>query len=302
MMKKNCLQNTFQFTVVVVLLLPSLIASLLESSTCKSCKLRELQRTKFTYFPHLSATEGRAQDSDANKDNFDRARLVNARVVSAIGVGGRFKDVLSTRTTIEPRFIQRFIGEMILATTLQGIAEYQRRGTAFLKEIDYVVAGVLTAILGKGIAAFRSAPSLGAGTLTNAFQYGDYTPLERLLSFIITPAPKLFISGAFAGGLGYSLSRILTLLRTEVFKVGAAAAPVVPIMPAAIYTGCFLVFVSGPSYQILSGLLEQRIVDRVFRSTTLNVFIVSILRILRSILASALAIRGMQLLGLQKSV
>lgn len=288
--------------ILVVLLLPYLAVSLSDPSVYKFNTLRELQRAKFSYLSELASAESREQDLQINIGSITQKRLTNFRLVRVVGLGEKFRDVFFTRTIVEPKFLQRFIGEVFLAIALQGIAEYQRRGKAFLAEIDYVFAGILTAVLGKGIAAFRSAPSVGAGTLTNAFQLGDYTTLQRFLSFLIIPAPKLFISGAIAGGLGYSLSRFLTFLRLEIFKVGAAAAPVVPIVPAAIYTGCFLVFVSGPSYQILSGLIEQRTLDRVFKNDTINLFIVAVMRILRSLLASALAIRGMQMVGLQKTL
>ena len=288
--------------ILVALLLPCMAVSLSDPSVYKFNTLRELQRTKFSYLSELASAESREQDLKINIGSINQKRLTNFRLVRVVGLGERFKDIFYTRTIVEPKFLQRFIGEIFLAIALQGIAEYQRRGEAFLVEIDYVFAGILTAVLGKGIAAFRSAPSVGAGTLTNAFQLGDYTTLQRFLSFLIIPAPKLFISGAIAGGLGYSLSRFLTFLRLEIFKVGAAAAPVVPIVSAAIYTGCFLVFVSGPSYQVLSGLIEQRMLDRVFKNNTINLFIVAMMRILRSLLASALAIRGMQMFRLQKTL
>ena len=282
---------------ILLFLVVVLFSDALKSSAYKFNTLRELQNTKFAY---LTALLNSSERRDLNDTRLTGRRLGGTEIIN---LSERFRDAFLTRTMVEPRFIQRFVGELFLALILQGIAEYQRRGTQFLQEIDYVIAGMLTALIGKGIAAFRSAPSVGAGTLTNAFQLGDYTFLQRFLSFMITPAPKLFISGAIAGGLGYLLSRALTFLRLNIFKTGmVAVAPVVPILPAAIYTGLFLVFVSGPSYQVTSGLFEQRIIDRIVQKGKFSVLLISTLRIFRSLLASALAIRGMQLFGLQKTV
>jgi hypothetical protein len=66
----------------------------------------------------------------------------------------------------------------------------------------------------------------------------------------------------------------------------------VPILGAAVYTGLFVALVSNGSHQILQGLVERGWWGR--RQVLLVVG-----RAGRSLLASALAIRGMQLSGLQ---
>ncbi len=268
--------------------------------------LRKMQKLKFANLRRMCTEEGK--DIDVNivggSGNFiskNRGKSMTMEFTNVAGIADKFRIAFMTRTMAEPKFTHRFLGELILAATLQTLAEYQRRGGNFLHEIDYVIAGVLVAILGKGLAAFRSAPSLGAGVLTNGFQFGDYSLKERLLAIFVTPTPRLFISGVFAGGLGYTISRGLTRLRmSQLGSAAVSAVPAVPILAAAGYTGCFLVLVSGPSYQILSGLIEQRYIDRYVTNNRLSRFLVSIMRILRSLFASALAIRGMQLFGLQR--
>ena len=117
-------------------------------------------------------------------------------------------------------------------------------------EVDYVIAGVLTAVAGKTYAAYRVAPTKAVeGTTasddsekrppawitsapTNAFQLGDYTLTQRLSAFVI-PAPRLFFSGCGCGLLGYGVGACLSQLRMLV-GAGPALAPAVPILPATL--------------------------------------------------------------------
>ena len=83
-----------------------------------------------------------------------------------------------------------------------------------------------------------------------------------------------------------------------------------PILGAAAYTGVFLVTVSNLSYQLLQGVLEPRIIEpiagKVERSLppafggTLRWTLIAAARAGRSVCVSGLAIRGMQVTGLQQ--
>jgi hypothetical protein len=95
----------------------------------------------------------------------------------------RLHYLLHTRTQAEPDFAKRFAFELLLAATLQTLAELQLRGARFAMEFDYVLAGVLTAVIGKGLAAFRSAPSTAG--LTNAFAKGEYSLSSRMKAFLV---------------------------------------------------------------------------------------------------------------------
>ena len=72
----------------------------------------------------------------------------------------------------------------------------------------------------------------------------------------------------------------------------SVAPPRVPILGAAVYTGVFVAVVSNGSYQILQGLVE-----RGWWGDRRALLFVG--RAGRSLMASALAIRGMQMSGLQ---
>jgi len=193
------------------------------------------------------------------------------------------------RADADPKFRQKLALEAALACALQTTAEVQLRGRAFGREADYVVAGVLTALAGKLVASFQAAPSAQGVAATNAFQ--PDVPLRDRVGAVVRPMPRLFGVGFAAAACGYGLTDCLTRLR-DLCGIAVVAPPRVPILGAAVYTGIFVAVVSNGSYQILQGLVErgwwgdQRALLFVGRAG-------------RSLMASALAIRGMQLSGLQ---
>ena len=123
------------------------------------------------------------------------------------------------RTAADPRFAYKATTEVVLATVLQLAAEAERRRGSFTAEIDYAIAGVLTAIAGKGYASWATSPTLrlspggaladeGEGererasfTATNAFQHGSFSLARRVLA-IFSPMPRLFAAGAASAWAG----------------------------------------------------------------------------------------------------
>ena len=193
------------------------------------------------------------------------------------------------RADADPKFKQKLALEAALACALQTTAEVQRRGRAFGREADYVVAGVLTALAGKLVASYQAAPSTQGAVATNAFQ-ADLRWSDRV-GAVVRPMPRLFGVGFAAAALGYGLTDVLTRLR-DLCGIAVVAPPRVPILGAAVYTGVFVAVVSNGSYQILQGLVE-----RGWWGDRRALLFVG--RAGRSLMASALAIRGMQVSGLQ---
>ena len=215
--------------------------------------------------------------------------LAAALTLPARPTRARLTDAWRARADADPRFRQKLALEAALACALQTTAEVQRRGRAFGREADYVVAGLLTALAGKLVAAFQAAPSAAGKAPTNAFQ--SDLPWRVRVGAVVGPMPRLFGVGFAAAAVGYGLTDGLTRLR-DLCGVVVAAPPRVPILGAAVYTGLFVAFVSNGSHQILQGLVER---GWWWRRRALVV----VGRAGRSLLASALAIRGMQLSGLQ---
>lgn len=217
--------------------------------------------------------------------------------------------------------------EVSLAVSFQLLAEIERRRGSFFAEADYVLAGVLTAVVGKAYAAWSTAPTVATGSggkegdksgvmwndvPTNFFAYGDYSITQRSLA-VAKPVPKLFIVGGAAAFVGYGLAALLSSLRPP-----GEAPPLspVPLLGAALYGGLFLMSISNLSFQVYQGFIEGRIIDPATASIQkragasrplldafagcLKWLLVAFGRAARGTIVSGLAIRGMQISGLQQ--
>ena len=253
---------------------------------------------------------------------------------AALGWAERADAAGSNRALVVKAFL-----EVSLAVTFQLLAEIERRRGAFWAESDYVVAGILTAVVGKVYAAWRTAPTkktdrggdgnsiakghetaggAGGGLLwrdvpTNAFAFGEYSALQRSLA-LVKPAPQLFLVGGASSFVGYGIASLLSAARPA---GEAPPLPPVPVLGAALYGGAFLVTVSNLSFQLYQGLLEGRLVDPAVSrlraaaarrdaprlaalAGATKWLLVACGRAARGTVVSGLAIRGMQLSGLQQ--
>ena len=229
------------------------------------------------------------------------------------------------RVAADPSFLAKSITEVILAAGTQLVAEINRRGVhRMFPEIDFVVAGVLTAIAGKYYSMWKVAPTADAKDNlsnikqiqgnespkdkipTNAFQPflldGITRPslLNRFTAFLV-PIPSLFQAGMIASALGYGLTAFLIFLRSSFLPSYVAATVNVNILHACLYTGAFMALVSNVRYQILQGIIEPQIIDRFFsKIPVLKNSLIFIIRLANGLLGSTLAIIGMKYFGLQR--
>ena len=224
------------------------------------------------------------------------------------------------RLAADPSFAKKSVIEVFLAAGTQLSAELTQRGTQrIIPEMDFVIAGVLTAVIGKYYSMWRVAktqtadkisvledPSIfGLSVPTNAFQQTMLdgltrpTPTQRLGS-LVAPIPSLFRAGVLASFMGYGLTSAAIQLRLLLMPSFVAATRQVNIVYAAIYTGIFMAIVSNLRYQVLQGLVEPCL-DGVLRKTPslLNLALFFV-RVGNGWLGSVLAITGMKWLGLQK--
>ena len=126
------------------------------------------------------------------------------------------------------------------------------------------------------------------------------TMVERLASFI-APVPNLFRAGVIASAIGYGLTYVLIALRTLLVPNYVAQTVNVNILYACLYTGAFMSVVSNIRYQLLSGIIEPRIIDKYFqRWPPLQAALTFGVRLANGLLGSMIAIAGMKWLGLQK--
>lgn len=232
------------------------------------------------------------------------------------------------RLKADPSFPLKSITEVFLAAGTQFSAEWSKRGAIrLMPEIDFVVAGVLTAVAGKYYTMWRVAPTLddnealkgsdstnGAGqgsrlgsmaVPTNAFQPtmsdGVTKPtIQQRLGSIVAPMPALFRAGIIASALGYGITASIILLRSMFVPAYTPATQNINIAYACVYTGAFMAIVSNLRYQVIQGLIEPAI-DRWFKKVpAVRGFLIFWIRWANGFLGSILAITGMRLLGLQR--
>lgn len=242
------------------------------------------------------------------------------------------------RLEADPAFLTKSITEVILAAGTQLTAEVARRGwERMIPEGDFVLAGLLTAIAGKYYSMWRVAPtgrnatsgkmddklkqgkddaslssslssSSSSSSLlppltvsTNAFQTDrPYTLTHRIAAFLI-PIPSLFRAGAIASFFGYGLTSLFILLRSALNPSYVSPTVQVNVLSACLYTGSFMATVSNVRYQLLQGIIEPRIIERLLRGVP-RVKAVAIfgVRLGNGLLGSYIAIWGMKVFGLQK--
>mmetsp|Transcript_6767 Transcript_6767/g.10280 ORF Transcript_6767/g.10280 Transcript_6767/m.10280 type:complete len:332 (-) Transcript_6767:11-1006(-) len=270
----------------------------------------------------------------ANNDSTDNA--VDGRlslVVQYLDFGKMIRNARKgymQRLDADPLFLSKSILEVFIATSTQLFAEISVRGKMLIPEIDFVIAGILTAIAGKYYSMWQVARTIdnektklkeegsvfqdnstAASNLfwkdvpTNAFQSCSPSLLHSAASFV-RPIPSLFKAGLLASFFGYGLTSVLIKLRSLALPNYVAATVPPNIVYVSLYTGVYLATSSNIRYQLLQGIIEPVVIDswillgkskryKVFR--TLLIFTA---RLLNGLLGSNLAILGMKLCGLQK--
>jgi hypothetical protein len=228
------------------------------------------------------------------------------------------------RVAADPNFPVKSGIEVFLALSTQFAAEWETRGRhQLIPQIDFVVPALLTAVTGKYMSMWMTAPTridtIISGAVvaqkdpklesiavpTNAFQkymLDGITPptlSQRLGSFIV-PMWPLFRLGCISSFLAYGFTSILIELRKVVLPNYIPITQNINVVHATLFTGCFMAVVSNIRYQILQGIIEPMI-DRALKSLPiLRTMIISVVRILNGLLGSILSVSGMQLLGLQR--
>jgi len=234
---------------------------------------------------------------------------------SSTGFIKSLKEEYKLRLQADQNFTSKSIIEVFLAATTQFTAEIGRRGRkGILTEIDFVIAGIVTAIAGKYYSMWRTAPTVKSQQQpqpqpqdrkltfpTNAFQTDQsYSFVQRCLSFLI-PIPSLFQAGFIASALGYGLTAIFISLRSTFIPHYEAATVNVNIFHASLYTGGFVAIVSNIRYQLLQGIIEPKIIERWFvKFPWIKAALIFLARLANGLLGSYLAIAGMKMFGVQR--
>jgi hypothetical protein len=248
-----------------------------------------------------------------------------------------FSDSLQRRLLADPSFIKKSVVEVSLAALTQLLAEIGKRGRdRILPEIDFVLAGLLTAVAGKYYSMWKVAPTASTNSSdsattseknkernlpviaspvdswwekvpTNAFQGtcidGSHPSVPLRLASFIKPIPSLFCAGYISSLFGYGITAAFIALRSLLLPYHVSQTQSVNILSACLFTGTFMAVVSNVRYQLLSGIIEPKIIDPFFKDRhhpSLHGSIILLVRLANGYVGSFLAIAGMRWLGLQR--
>ncbi|KAL1802644.1 hypothetical protein ACET3Z_031291 [Daucus carota] len=159
-------------------------------------------------------------------------------------------------------------------------AEFEKRKENFTKELDFVFADVVMAIIADFMLVWLPAPTVSlrpplavsAGKISkffyscpdNAFQVAfagsSYTIFQRI-GAIVRNGFKLFAVGTSASLVGTGVTNALINVRKVVDKSFAGEAEDVPIFSTSVAYGVYMAVSSNLRYQVLAGVIEQRILE-----------------------------------------
>ncbi|GMH20617.1 hypothetical protein Nepgr_022458 [Nepenthes gracilis] len=189
---------------------------------------------------------------------------------------GGFKE----RLLADDLFLAKVAMECGVGIFTKTAAELERRREKFTKELDFVFADVVMAIIADFMLVWLPAPtvslrpplSISAGPVArffygcpdNAFQVAisgtSYSFLQRI-GAIVRNGAKLFAVGTSASLVGTGVTDLLISLRKAVDKSFAGEAEDVPILSTSIAYGIYMAVSSNLRYQVVAGIIEQRILE-----------------------------------------
>ncbi|XP_028794049.1 protein RETICULATA-RELATED 4, chloroplastic [Neltuma alba] len=189
---------------------------------------------------------------------------------------GGFKE----RLLADDLFLAKVAMECGVGIFTKTAAELERRKENFSKELDFVLADVVMAIVADFMLVWLPAPTVplrpplavSAGSLAkffhgcpeNAFQVAlagtSYSLLQRI-GAIVRNGAKLFAVGTGASLVGTGVTNALINARKAVDKSFAAEAEDVPVVSTSVAYGVYMAVSSNLRYQVLAGIIEQRILE-----------------------------------------
>lgn len=159
-------------------------------------------------------------------------------------------------------------------------AELEKRRENFSKELDFVCADVIMAIIADFMLVWLPAPTVSlrppiavsagmvakffSGCPDNAFQVAlagtSYSFLQRI-GAILRNGAKLFAVGTGASLVGTGVTNVLINARKAIDKSYAVEAEDLPILSTSVAYGVYMSVSSNLRYQVLAGIIEQRMLE-----------------------------------------
>ncbi|XP_034202637.1 protein RETICULATA-RELATED 4, chloroplastic-like isoform X2 [Prunus dulcis] len=189
-------------------------------------------------------------------------------------------DGFKERLLADDLFLTKVAIECGVGIFTKTAAELERRRENFTKELDFVIADVVMAIIADFMLVWLPAPTVSlrppltvsAGRLAkffygcpdNAFQVAlagtSYSLLQRI-GAIVRNGAKLFAVGTGASLVGTGVTNALINARKAIDKSFAGEAEDVPILSTSVAYGVYMAVSSNLRYQVLAGVIEQRILE-----------------------------------------
>lgn len=185
---------------------------------------------------------------------------------------------MKERLLADDLFMTKVAIECGVGTITKTAAELERRRENFSKELDFVIADVMMAIIADFMLVFLPAPTVPLGSLVskqsaglfanlfrgcpdNAFQValaGTSYSLAQRFGAIVRNGGKLFCVATSASLVGTSATNVLIYLRKTLNKDYADNSEDVPILSMSVAYGAYAAVSSNLRYQFLAGVIEQR--------------------------------------------
>lgn len=184
------------------------------------------------------------------------------------------------RLLADDLFLAKLAMECGVGVIAKTAAEYEKRRENFVKEIDIVIADVVMAIVADFMLVYLPAPTVSlqpplatnAGHIANffhncpdnAFQIAlagrSYSILQRL-GAILRNGAKLFTVGTSASLIGTGVTNALIKARKAVDKELDDEVEDIPVLSTSVAYGVYMAVSSNLRYQILAGVIEQRMLE-----------------------------------------
>lgn len=189
---------------------------------------------------------------------------------------GGFKE----RLLADDLFLTKVAIECGVGIFTKTAAELERRREKFTKELDFVFADVVMAIIADFMLVWLPAPTVSlrpplavsAGQVAkffyscpdNAFQValaGTSYSFAQRIGAIMRNGSKLFAVGTGASLIGVGITNALINARKALDKSFAGEAEDVPVLSTSVAYGVYMAVSSNLRYQVLAGVIEQRILE-----------------------------------------
>ncbi|KAK8655189.1 hypothetical protein V6N13_107779 [Hibiscus sabdariffa] len=230
---------------------------------------------------------------------------------------GGFKE----RLLADDLFLAKVAMECGVGIFTKTAAEYERRRENFFKELEIVFADVVMAVIADFMLVYLPAPTVSlrpplavsAGAISkffyscpdNAFQIAlpgtSYSLLQRL-GAIGRNGAKLFAVGTTSSLVGTAITNAFINARKVVDSSAADEVENVPILSTSVAYGVYMAVSSNLRYQVLAGVIEQRILEPLLHQHKLMLSATCfVVRTGNTFLGSLLWVDYARLVGIQKA-